>query len=50
MKNTIECARNEMLEWWFIFSQTGDIYDCMALMDSMNNLDNLLANDYEAEL
>ena len=50
MENAIENARNNMLEWWFIFSRTGEINDCMAWMDSMRELDLLLNNDVELEM
>lgn len=50
MELTIETARNNMLEWWEIFSMTGDIYDCMAWLDSFREYNLLLDSQAEMEL
>lgn len=46
----VEQAKNNMLEWWFIFSQTGNIEDARMLIDSIRSYDLLLTNDYEVEM
>lgn len=50
MENTIENARNNMYEWWFIFSMTGDIQDARGLMESIRTYDLLLNNEVEVEM
>lgn len=50
MDLTIDTARNNMMEWWEIFSTTGDIYDCMAWLESSREYDLLLDSQSEMEL
>lgn len=50
MELTIETARNNMLEWWDIFSTTGDIYDCMEWLASYREYDLLLDSQNEMEM
>ena len=35
-------AKEEMLQWWDIFSKTGEINDARMLIDSLAKYDNLL--------
>ncbi len=35
-------AKEEMLEWWDIFSKTGDINDARMLIESLAKYDSLL--------
>ena len=46
----LQQAKNNMLEWWFIFSQTGNVEDARMLIESIHAYDLLLANDYELEM
>lgn len=43
-------AKENMLEWWYIFSITGDIEDARMLMDSIREYDLLLSNELESEI
>ena len=49
MENTIETAKNNFLEWWFIFSMTGNIHDARALIESTKEYDLLLEEQVEME-
>lgn len=50
MENALKTAENDMLEWWFIFSQTGEINDCMAFLESMKLYEQLLSDESEMEM
>ncbi len=40
----LEQAKKEFLEWWDIFSATGEINDARMLIESLAKYDNLLLN------
>lgn len=51
MEASLNLARENMLEWWYIFSMTGDIEDARGLIEASNFYnDLLLADEYEGEL
>lgn len=50
MGENISMAKQNMLEWWDIFSMTGNIEDARMLMYSISLYDNLLLRDEEIEL
>ena len=42
MGQEIDSLRQEMLDWWFIFSNTGDCEDARMFLYSMDRYDDLL--------
>ena len=48
MERDLTKAKEDMLESWFVFSQTGDIQDARMLIDSIREYDLLLAEEYNA--
>ena len=49
MEQSINSAKKSMLEWWFIFSNTGNIEDARMLIDSIREYDILLSAEEERE-
>ena len=49
MENVKEALDN-LLEWWFIFSETGDIQDARALVDAIKEYDLSLQLEEEREI
>ncbi len=50
MEANLVTAKENMLEWWDIFSMTGDIEDARGLIEASNIYDLLLAAEEEGEL
>lgn len=50
MEENVKVARDNMLEWWDIFSMTGNIEDARGLIHSIMVYDAVLARDEEIEL
>ncbi len=50
MEVNLATARENMLEWWEIFSFTGDIEDARGLIEASKNYDLLLLAEEEGEL
>ncbi len=50
MEEQVKMAKERMLEWWNIFSVSGEINDARMLISSIKDYDLLLANEEEIEL
>ena len=50
MGNEVKMAKEAMLDWWDVFSVTGNIDDARMLIDSIMQYDLLLAREEEIEL
>lgn len=50
MKSEREYLKENMLEWWDIFSKTGEIHDARGLIWAIREYDNCLAQEEEMEM
>jgi len=50
VEENVKVARDNMLEWWEIFSMTGNIEDARGLIHSTMIYDAALAQEEEIEL
>ena len=47
---SLSMAKDNMLEWWFIFSQTGNIEDARMLVEAIREYDLFLQDEEERDL
>lgn len=50
MKSERELLNESVLEWWAIFSKTGEINDARGLISAIREHDNFLAQEDEMEI
>ena len=47
---SLSMAKDNMLEWWFIFRQTGNIEDARMLVEAIREYDLFLQDEEERDL